>query len=177
MSGYREPGRIYGWAIFVLGLAAIACIQHRPWENNWEDVRVMFGQPRTRDATGNWEVVQSIVADPTAFRLVPAKTRSATIHFLPGEQFRSEMTGKDSILIISGVFRQRGANVALTSLRPNGQGSKIPPQLVMKLSWTSPNDIVASIGKQTLYLHRLADGKAHVLEAYEVKNGRLVAIP
>lgn len=180
VSRYRESSRALPMFLIVVGLFTYFVFQKQPWVNNWEWVRITFmGEPKTISAAGNWQVVRAIILDSKAKnQLIPRKATRGSVNFSTDGRVNFEFgRHKDSTLAISGAYRQRGANMALSGLR-SSPPEAIPKQMVLKVGWSGDDELVIAVGTaQSIYLARRQPGdKALPLSLFETRNGRTTKI-
>jgi hypothetical protein len=154
---YVEPGSSRGFLLTImLVVASFGAWKTQPWQDDWEMVRAMFGQGRRHSVVGEWEIVKALSVDKSKPPvLVVSDLERGTLRF--DDKGRVEMTfdRKSGEAKAEGKYLVSGQLVALNGLSASPESAGLPTSVKMNLSWTGPNQVIASCaGTEALYLRR-----------------------
>jgi hypothetical protein len=128
----------------------------KPWEDGWDKVRALFGNPRIHDIQGNWDVDKLLQVSPSASGpLLSAHVNEATLVFADNVvTFRLEIQGAE--VDLKGSYEIDGTTVHVKGLKASdGNPPPIPSNLDLKLGWNGEDEVEASTsGDEEAFLHR-----------------------
>jgi hypothetical protein len=153
---YVEPGSARGLltTIFV-GLLAFGCYRYKPWADDWEMVRVMLGQGRRHSIVGEWEIVKTLTVEkgkPAV--LSQSNIRSGSINFSKQGDVKMVFQTPGVDAVAKGRYVVSGQLVAMNAMRSDEALAGIPSSMRMQLSWTGPDQVLASMGGEVVYMRR-----------------------
>lgn len=157
---YVEPGSampLLTWGF--IGLVGFGCYQYKPWQDDWELVRSLLGQGRRHNLVGEWEVTKTLTIKKSKANLFGSKlVQRGTFKFTKQGKVSVELVRAQGKMSGSGQYVVSGQTVALRSLQSQTANSQIPPSLKLKLSWSGPDNVIATNGSEAIYLHRRPKG-------------------
>lgn len=170
---YVEPGSSGPFLSFVfLVLAGYGTIQFRPWEDDWEKVRALFGQGRRHSIVGKWQVVKSVQVKKSKENLVAGRRvqRGRLVFSKSGAVEMSLENGKGKVEA-AGQYLVSGQLLAINRVVMGADStSPLPDRFKLQLAWTGPDAVVASTGNEAIYLQRITDkNPVHNLIALDAK--------
>lgn len=158
---YVEPGSMRGLLGFILlGGIGFGCFKYQPWEDDWEMVRAWMGQGRHHSIVGEWEILRALrVNKEKPVVLAQAGIKQGTINFSKAGDVKLILNPSGEKATASGRYVVSGELVAVNSVKSSTDGLGIPTSMKMMLAWNGPDDLIASVGGEALYMRRL-DPKA-----------------
>lgn len=157
---YVEPGSmtpLLTWGF--LGLLGFGCYQYKPWQDDWELVRSLLGQGRRHNLVGEWEVTKTLTIKKSKSNLFGSKlVQKGTFKFTKKGTISVELYRRQGKLSGTGQYVVTGQNVALKSLRTSNSSPQMPANMKLKLSWSGPDNLIATNGSEAIYLHRRPKG-------------------
>ena len=157
---YVEPGSSRGFlSLILLGLVGFGCYRYQPWNDDWEMVRAMLGQGRHHSLVGEWEVVRTFkINKDKPPVLTQAGMKSGTLNFSKKGTVKLVFNPQGEKAVANGRYVVDGSLVAVNSVKSDSGVAALPPAMKMKLAWSGPNQLIASVGSEALYMRRLGDG-------------------
>ena len=155
---YREPGSATPFLLFLVLIGGVGSVcESKPWQDGWDRVRGLFGQPRIHDIQGNWQIVRLLQVSPSQLGpLYTAHVEQATMVFSPnaGVTFKIERQGHE--VDATGSYEVDGTVVHIKNLHtPDDGGPALPRNMDIPLAWNGENEVVAETAPQEqAYLHR-----------------------
>ncbi len=155
---YVEPGSARGLlSITLIGLLAFAGYKYQPWNDDWEMVRAMMGNGRHHSLIGDWEVVKTLkINQDKPPVLTQSGIQKGTINFSKKGSVKMIFKGNGSSATANGKYVVSGPLVAMNSVT-SGSVSGLPSAMRMRLAWSGPNQLIASVGSEAVYMRRLGD--------------------
>ncbi|MBS1717287.1 MAG: hypothetical protein JSS72_06110 [Armatimonadetes bacterium] len=126
-----------------------------PWNNDWEPMRLVMGEPPVQPITGYWEISQNTPyrdSRPYPFDIA----LSGYLGFQKDGSMRLEFQRGRDYLSANGFFVQAGDKLFFRNLQSDPGMPQLPPLIEIDLAWRDGNTVVASVEKrEDLYLNRL----------------------
>lgn len=162
---YVEPGSFRGVMTYgmLIGIVVFAGVK-RPWEDDWEFVRALFGQGRHHSVVGEWEIVKTVAINKSKAVLANQKVNKGTLNFTDKGQLKFNLQSGKASTDATGSYKVAGTLVAINQIScGEGGGVMMPNNMNMRLAWTGPDTVVASCNEsEALYLRRHNKGNALV---------------
>jgi hypothetical protein len=157
---WREPGStspLLGF-IFFAGLAAYAYTA-RPWLNDFEDIKALFGVPRKFRLNGDWGIAKVVHGGgPSSVR---TNTSQGTFHFKSKDQFGLDMMTASTPIAAKGKYFYKPNILKLAGIQDTPSNA-FPDTLQFKITRISNTRIIATLpGKTAVYLRKL-EGKERI---------------
>lgn len=162
---YVEPGSWRGFlttGTFV-GIG-VFCFAYKPWQDDWEMMRALFGQGRHHSVVGEWEIVKTVALDKQKAILASNQVRKGTLSFSEKGQVKMSFQSAAAKTSAQGDYHVSGVQVALNKISTSETGAgQLPTSMTMQLAWTGPDTVVAACnGAEALYLRRRNKGNSLV---------------
>ncbi|MDR3692686.1 MAG: hypothetical protein P4L46_25120 [Fimbriimonas sp.] len=159
---YVEPGNSRGLlGVIFIGLSAFGCYKYKPWSDDWELVRALFGQGKHHSLVGEWQVTKAIVVKQDKSWVANAKIQKSTVKFSDKGNVKIDLIHDESETVASGQYEQKGIRVAMKDVRTSGTGGDTVPSVIeMNLAWQGNDSVVAMDKAQAIYLKRKKSGNS-----------------
>jgi hypothetical protein len=166
---FIEPGGSAPFLVTVLvGLIVIVMWRSRPWENNWEAIRVAFsGEERTQSVAGNWEISKVVLTGtkPKGM-LVPNDATNASLAFTSGGGVTAKINRRGREIVAKGTYGLKGTRLTLLGFDANIGNYTAGSHLAVRVIWTDPENLMMKVGnEQVLYLRKADPARppAHIV--------------
>lgn len=164
----RDPGSRAGFAFTLIILSALTLgAETAPWSNDWEKIRVMFGDAPSVSLVGNWTITRASMLDESGATLSAPDALRGDLAFFPGMKVELSFTRGPATLKAKGTYSAHGDTVYLHRMEPVvGDRRSVPPEVTMELTWTGENTVIAEVEhSEVIYLQR-SGGSApmHLIE-------------
>jgi hypothetical protein len=156
---YVEPGSSRGLLTIVfLGLSVFACYRYQPWKDDWEMIRAMVGKGRHHSIVGEWQIVKTLKLnkDKPSVLSQPA-IQSGTLNFSKKGSVKMVFQTQGTKTTANGKYVVEGQLLAMNGVQSGSTLLGLPPSMRMKLAWSGPNQMIASVGSEAVYMRRLGD--------------------
>jgi hypothetical protein len=152
---YREPGSATG----LLSISLIALVGgfgylQKPWENNFEPIRVMFGATPTPKVEGDWEIVKVVSLEkPT--QMSSSETTQGKYSFHQGKA-KIELVADNQPFKAQANYTQDGSYMVMTGFKTD-PNCEMPPSVQVSLIEQGEDQLIASYLKGgTVHLRRMS---------------------
>ena len=172
---YVEPGNSRGILLLALiGGLAFGCYKYRPWEDDWELVRTWFGKGRHHSVVGEWEIVKTLrLKKDKPPILGQANIQTGMLNFSKAGGVKMVFNGQAGKATANGKYVVDGILVAMNGVTSSSEIVGLPKTMQMKLAWTGPDQVIASVGDEAVYLRRHTQQNGLVkLMKYGLSNGK-----
>ena len=159
---YVEPGSSRGLLTFIfLCLAGWGTYKYKPWQDDWELVRSIFGQGRHHSLVGEWQVVKTVTVKPDQAWVGREAVKKGTVKFSDKGAVKIDLIHDSTETLANGKFEQKGVIVAMRDVRTSGDGAdSVPTVIDMNLAWTGNDSVIAMDKSQAIYLKRRKSGNS-----------------
>ncbi|AIE86365.1 hypothetical protein OP10G_2997 [Fimbriimonas ginsengisoli Gsoil 348] len=158
---YVEPGSARGLLVtLALGMAGVGAWVFKPWEDDWELVRSLFGQGRHHSVVGEWEIVKTLEIKKGKSVFAANRVNKGTLKFSKDGSVKLAFQRGGGKTDAQGKYLVSGRLVAMNSIQASeAQAGILPTSMKLDLSWTGPDSVVASCnGAEAIYLRRHPEG-------------------
>ncbi len=161
VRAYVEPGNSTPLLSFTLVVILLwGGYYYRPWTEDWDFVRSMFGAGRHHPLKGNWEITETLNVkgeDSNAFTKLQVATGSFS--FDGSEDVKVVITNSSGTATAKGHYLVDATKVTLFGLTASGDSTtSIPKELKLTIAWTGPDAFVAAVSEQDTIFVRRKDG-------------------
>ncbi len=169
---YVEPGSARSLFTFVLvGLLVFAGYRYQPWNDDWEMVHALLGNPRHHSLIGEWEVVRTFkINKDKPPVLSQAGVKTGTLNFSKKGDVKMVFKPQGEKATANGMFVVDGTMVAVNRVQSGSASLALPSAMKMKLAWSGPNQLIASVGSEALYMRRLGNSNP-LLKLMKARSG------
>jgi hypothetical protein len=140
----------------LVGAIGFGSYRYQPWADDWELVRGWFGQGRHHSIVGEWEILRALrfKSDKPAV-LAQAGVKQGTFNFSKDGDVKLVLNPSGSKTTAKGRYVVSGLLVAVNSVKSTSSDLNIPTSMKMSLAWNGPDDLIASVGGEALYMRRV----------------------
>ncbi len=173
---YREPGSSTGFLLVCFALTfGLVGLENKPWRNNFEPIKVLFGAERSKSLVGDWQVTKLIYVDPsTHAAIAPASMNAGSFEFKDEEKLMFAIGQADGQQTQAAANYTREGETLVLSHFTDTTGAALPKEIKTTFSWQGDDLLEISTPYSTLYLSRMKPGDESVQVArFTYKNGGL----
>jgi len=173
---YREPGSSTGFLLVCFALTfGLIALEQKPWRNNFEPIRVVFGAEPTKSLAGDWQVTKIIYLDPkTHVQIAPASMNAGSFQFQSDGKvtFAIGQTGNDPTQA-AAKYTQEGQKLVISDFT-DASGAKLPSDIKTTISWQGDDTVEMITDFSVLSLAKVKPGDdAAQVARFTYKNGGL----
>jgi hypothetical protein len=153
---YVEPGSSRGFLLTcLLGLLAWGTYHYKPWEDDWELVRAMFGKGRRHSIVGDWKVTRTrtLSKDKPGVLSQPG-LKPGLMQFSKQGSVKMIFSAAGAKTVASGQYVVDGQRLAMNGVKSPSSTFGLPKHLQMSLGWNGPDEVVAMLGTEAVWLSR-----------------------
>jgi len=147
------PGYLVTLIAF-LSLAFAADVS--PWRNDWEFVRVLFGDEPSQSVAGSWRIAKGEGVDTSGLPVDVDKSLQGTFNFADNGLVHIEFSDPSGKVGADGEYAVHGTTLYFRNLKNmRGASRMLPQNVVATLSWTGEDEMVLDItGHEVIDLNR-----------------------
>jgi hypothetical protein len=121
-------------------------------------IRAMVGQGRHHSIVGEWEIMKTLKLnkDKPAVLAQPA-IKAGTINFSKKGAVKMVFKTDGTSATANGKYEVQGQLLAMNGVKSASALLGLPPSMKMKLAWSGPNQMIASVGSEAVYMRRTGD--------------------
>ncbi|MDX2066479.1 MAG: hypothetical protein SFX74_12125 [Fimbriimonadaceae bacterium] len=172
---WREPGStspVLGF-FFIAGLVGYGYTA-RPWLNDFEDIKALFGVPRKFRLNGDWGIAKVVHGSgPSA---VATNTTQGTFQFKPKDQFGLNLVAANVPIEAKGKYFYKPNTLKLAGIRDTPTDA-LPETMQFKLTRISNTRVIASLPNKTAVYLRKLEGKERIANVVGYKLAGTVLRP
>jgi len=157
VKAYVEPGGSMPMLSFTLVISLLwGGYYYKPWSEDWDLVRSLFGAGRHHSLKGEWELTETVRAQGLQRNLfTQQQIASGSMSFDGDETVKVAVTNAFGTISAKGHYTVDGTKVVITNLTPTSETSTpVPKELHLDIAWTGPDDFAAALAPDDLMLMR-----------------------